>query len=90
MTKASHLSWVKGLHGIPLHEEHIYEVDEDARGLSGVLSRESQPLVQYHEHKVAKQTEQKQDLREEYQVDVVLLPEVPVEKNRDDVENYDV
>lgn len=59
-------------------------MDEDARGLSGVLSGEGQPLVEYHEHQVAKQTQQEQELREKYQVQVVLLSKVPVfvDKNK--------
>lgn len=51
---ASHLPWIEGLHSIPLHEKHVDEVDEDAWSLSGVLSGEDQPLVEYHEHQVAK------------------------------------
>lgn len=78
ITDASHLSWVEGLHCITLHEEHVYKVDEDTRSLSGVLRREDQPLVQYHEHEVAKQAQQEQELREKYQVQVVLFPKVPV------------
>lgn len=74
----SHLSLVKWLHCIALHDEHVYEVDEDTRGQSGVVSREGQPLVEYHKHQVAKQTQQEQELRKKYQVQVVLLPKVPV------------
>lgn len=72
------------MHCITLHEEHVYEVDEDAWGLSGVLSREDQPLVDDHEHQIAKQTQQEQELREKYQVQVVFLPKVPVfvDKNK--------
>ena len=77
-TEPPHLSWVEGLHSITLHEEHVYKVDEDAGGLLGVLSREGQPLVQYHEHQVAKQTQQEQDFGKKYQVQVVFLPKVPV------------
>lgn len=81
---ASHLSWVQGLDCITLHEEHIYKVDEDAGGMSGVLSRENQPLVEYHEHQVAKQAQQEQELRKKHQVQVVLFPKVPVfvDKNK--------
>lgn len=75
---SSHLSWVKGLHCITLHEEHVYEVDEDAWGPSGVRSRKKQPLVENHEHQVAKQTQQEQELRDKYQVQAVRLPKVPV------------
>lgn len=53
-------------------------MDEDARGVSGVLCREGKPLVQYHKHQVAKQTQQEQELRKKHQVQVVLLPKVPV------------
>lgn len=77
-TSSSHLSWVERLYCVTLHEEHVYEVDEDARGLSGVVGREDQPLVEYHEHQVAKEAQQEQELREKYQVQVVLLPKVPV------------
>lgn len=81
---ASYLSWIEGLQSIPLHEEHVYEVDEDARGVSGVLCGEGKPLVQYHKHQVAKQTQQEQKLRKKHQVQVVLLPKVPVygDKNK--------
>lgn len=50
--------------------------------MSGVLRREDQPLVQYHEHEVAKETQQEQDLREKHQVQVVLFPKVPVFVNK--------
>lgn len=65
-------------------------MDEDAWGLSGVLSREKKPLVENHEHQVAKQTQQEQELRDKYQVQVVLLPEVPVfvDKNKKRYLNY--
>lgn len=64
-TAAPHLSWVEGLHGASLHEEHVYEVNEDARSVSRVLRRKGQPLVRNHEHKVAKQTQEEEQLREE-------------------------
>lgn len=75
---ASHLSWVEGLHGVTLHEEHVYEVNEDARCSCGILRREDEPFVDYHEHQVAEQTQEEQKLGEKYQVQVVLFPEVPV------------
>lgn len=83
----SNLSWVEGLHCfpllggllcIPLHEEHVNEVDENTRGQFGVLCGEGQPFVEYHEHQVAKQTQQEQEFRQKYQVEVVPLPKVPV------------
>lgn len=44
--------------------------------MSGVLRREGEPLVKYHEHQISKQTQHKHELRDEHQVQVVLLPEV--------------
>lgn len=76
-TAAHHLSWVEGLHGASLHEEHVYEVNEDAWRVSGVLRRKGQPLVRNHEHKVAKQTQEEEQLREEDQKQVVSLLKVP-------------
>lgn len=52
-------------------------MNEDARSVSGVLRRKDQPLVHNHEHEVAKQTQEEQQLREEYQEQVVPLPKVP-------------
>lgn len=58
--RACHLSCVEGLLFttwllfITLHEEHVYEVNENAGSKFGVLCREGQPLVEYHEHQVAK------------------------------------
>jgi len=73
---ALYLSWVEGLHGAPLHEEHVDEVDEDAGREPGLRGRERQPLVDHHEHQVAEQTPHEEQLRQEYQVHVVLLIEV--------------
>lgn len=81
-TDAHHLSWVEGLHCASLHEEHVYEINEDARSVSGVLRRKHQPLVHNHEHEVAKQTQEEQQLREEYQKQVVSLPKVPGSKGQ--------
>lgn len=52
--RASHLSCVEGLLVTTLHEEHVYEVNENVGDMAGVLCRESQPLVEDHEHQVAK------------------------------------
>lgn len=52
-------------------------MDEDAGGQAGVTCTERQPLVEDHENQVAKQTEQEQQLREEQQVDVEMMFEVP-------------
>lgn len=75
-TAAHHLSWVEGLHWASLHEEHVNEVNEDARSMSGVLGRKGQPLVGDHEHKVAKQAQEEEQLGEEHQQQVVSLPKV--------------
>lgn len=76
-TATHHLSWVEGLHSVSLHKEHVYEMNEDARSVSGVLRRKDEPLVHNHEHEVAKQTQEEQQLWEEYQEQVVSLPKVP-------------
>lgn len=76
-TAAPHLSWVEGLHCASLHEEHVYEVNEDTRSVPGVLRGKGQPLIGNHEHEVAKQTQEEQQLREEYQKQVVSLPKMP-------------
>lgn len=52
-------------------------MNEDARSVSGVLRRKGQPLVHNHEHKVAKQTQEEEQLREEDQKQVVPLLKVP-------------
>lgn len=75
---ATHLSRVKRLHGVSLHEEHVDEVDEHTGSMLGVPGSEDDPLVENHEDEVAKETQQKEQLREEDQVEAVLLPKVPV------------
>lgn len=74
-----HLSGVEGLHLLPLHEEHVDKVYENAWRITGVFSRERQPLVKYHEHQVTEQTQQEQELRQKDQVKVVLLLKVAVQ-----------
>lgn len=78
----SHLSWVEGRQCIALHEEHVNKVDEHARSVSGVFGSEDDPLVQNHEHEVAKQTKQEQQLWEKNQVQAVPLSKVPVGVDR--------
>ena len=78
-----YLSWEEGRHPVPLHEEHVDEVDEDAGGHLGVTGREGQPLVDDHEDQVAKQAQQEQQLREEYQVQVELFPKMPTQIDTD-------
>lgn len=73
-----HLSWVKGLHRAALHEEHVDEVDEHTGSVLGVSRSEDDPLVDDHKHEVAEETQEEEQLREEDQVQAVLLPEVPV------------
>lgn len=75
---AAHLSWVKGLHVAALHEEHVYEVYEHTGSMLGVSRSEDDPLVDNHEDEVAKETQEEEQLREEDQVQAVLLPKVPV------------
>ena len=72
----AYLSRVEGADIGVLHEEHVDEVDEDAGSQAGVGGPEGQPLVEDHEHQVAEETQQEEQLREEHQVHVVALPEV--------------
>lgn len=75
---ATHLSRVQRLHGAALHEEHVDEVDEHTGSMFGVPRSEDDPLVDDHEDEVAEETEEEEQLREEDQVQAVLLPKVPV------------
>lgn len=72
------MSCVEGLNRVPLHEEHVDEVNEDTGGMLGVPRGEDNPLVEDHEDEVAKETEQEEQLGQEDQVQAVRLPEVPV------------
>ena len=74
--RCPYLSRVEGADVGVLHEEHVDEVDEDAGSQAGVRGPEGQPLVEDHEHQVAKETQQEEQLREEHQEHVVALPEV--------------
>lgn len=74
---APHLARVQRSDVLPLHDEHVDEVDEDAGSLAGVARTERQPLVHNHEDQIAKETEQEEQLRKEQQIDVILLLEVP-------------
>lgn len=51
-------------------------MNEDAGSVSGVLGRKGQPLVRDHEHKVAEQAQEEEQLGEEDQQQVVSLPKV--------------
>lgn len=57
-------------------------MDEDAGGLAGVPRAVRQPLVEDHEDQVAEETEEEEQLGEEQQVDVELLPEVAAREMR--------
>lgn len=73
----THLPRVERSDVLPLHDEHVNEVDEDAGGLAGVSCTVRQPLVENHEDQVAKETEQEEQLRKEQQIDIKFLSEVP-------------
>lgn len=57
-------------------------MDEDAGGLAGVPRAVRQPLVEDHEDQVAEETEEEEELGDEQQVDVELLPEMPARERR--------
>lgn len=73
----THLSRVQRTDVLSLHDEHVDEVDEDARGLVGLSRTECKPLVENHEDQVAKETKQEEKLRKKQQVDVKFLFKVP-------------
>ena len=75
--RRTHLPWVEPVCLAGWEQEHVNELDQDARGLSRGLCRVCQPLVNDHENQVPKDAEHEQDLRHRDQVDVELLPKVP-------------
>jgi hypothetical protein len=50
--------------GVLREEEHIDEVNEDTGGRGGASSWDIHPLVDNEEHKVAKETQQEDELRQ--------------------------
>lgn len=76
----ANLSWVKRSHILPLHHKHVDEVDEDAGRLAGVPRAVRQPLVDNHEHQVAEEAEEEEQLGNKQQVDAELLSEVPAKE----------
>lgn len=77
----SNLSWEERTVGVPLHQEHIDEVDEDAGSCLRVSDCEKQPLIDDHEHQIAEETQQEEQLRNKYQVQIICPSEVPEQKN---------
>lgn len=77
----SHLSWVEGLTGVPLHQEHVDEVDENAGSCLRVSDCEKQPLINDHEDQIAEETQQEKQLRNKYQVQIECPSEVPEQMN---------
>lgn len=78
----TYLSWEQRRDIVPLHDEHVDEVDEDAGSLAGVSCAKCQPLVENHEDQVAKETEQEEQLRKKQQIDVKFLSEVSEERKQ--------
>lgn len=77
-----YLSRVEWLSRASLHEEHVDEVDENARSVLGVSRCKRQPFVDDHEDQVAEETEQEEQLGQEDQVEVELPPEVSESRSR--------
>lgn len=77
----SNLSWEKGSVGVPLHQEHVDKVDEDAGSCLRVSDCEKQPLIDDHEDQIAEETQQEEQLRNKYQVQIICPSEVPEQKN---------
>lgn len=64
---------------VVLEEEHVDEGDEEAGGQPGGASVVRHPLVEDQDDQVAEEAGHEDDLRDEAQVDVHRLVEVPVE-----------
>lgn len=62
---------------VVVEEEHVDEGDEEAGGLPGVASIVRHPLVEDQDDQVAEEAGHEEDLRNEAQVDVQWLVEVP-------------
>ena len=58
-------------------QEHVDEVDKDARGSSGHKDIEGAPFEDDHEDQVSKKTQDKNHLRDELQNDVQSISEEP-------------
>lgn len=76
----AHLAGIQPAGGRAREQEHVDELDEDAGRHAGGVRRVDQPLVDDHEDEVAEHAEQEEQLGHSHQVDVELLPEMPVER----------
>ena len=78
LVAGGYLSGVEHGAGVTVAEqEHVDEGDEDAGRGPGVAGVVGQPLVEHQHHQVAEQADHEHDLRDEAEVDVQGLVEVP-------------
>lgn len=81
--RVADLSAVERLVGgvVVVEEEHVDEGDEEAGGVPGGQSIVRDPLVEDEDDQVAEQAGHEDDLRDEAQVDVERLVEIPAENH---------
>lgn len=69
-------------------EEHVYEVDQEARGISGRVGVVGGPLVKDKDDQVAKQRGHEDYLRNETEVDAQGLLEIAEMGKRSDMKSH--
>lgn len=81
--RVADLSAVERLVGgvVVVEEEHVDEGDEEAGGVPGGRRIVRDPLIEDEDHQVAEQAGHEDDLRDEAQVDVQRLVEIPAENH---------
>lgn len=63
-------------------QEHVYEVDQYAGSTFGLRRSVSNPLIDHHEHQVAKQKQHEEKLWDQHKNQTAELAKVPVEKEK--------
>lgn len=81
--RVADLSAVERLVGgvVVVEHEHVDEGDEEAGGVPGGRSIVRDPLIEDEDDQVAEQAGHEDDLRDEAQVDVERLAEIPAENH---------
>lgn len=81
--RRTHLSMIKRrVVRVFRKQEHVYEVDQYAGSTFGLRRSVSNPLIDHHEHQVAKQKQQKEKLWDQHKNQTAELAKVPVEKEK--------
>lgn len=81
--RRTHLSMIKRrVVRVFRKQEHVYEVDQYAGSTFGLRRSVSNPLIDHHEHQVAKQKQHKEKLWDQHKNQTAELAKVPVEKEK--------